>query len=49
MDQLTRRTFAQAGLAAAVSAQTAASKPLEPLSPGIKISMQVNENVTPED
>jgi mannonate dehydratase len=49
MDQLTRRAFGKAGIAAAVSAQVAVSKPLVPLSPGIKISMQVNENVTAED
>ncbi|MEJ7605477.1 MAG: mannonate dehydratase [Bryobacteraceae bacterium] len=50
MDQLTRRNFAAAGLAAAaVSPQVASGKALEPLSPGIKISMQVGENVTAED
>ena len=49
MDDLTRRNFAAVGLAAAVSTQAAKAKPLEPLSPGIKISMQVGENVTAED
>ncbi|MEJ7609397.1 MAG: mannonate dehydratase [Bryobacteraceae bacterium] len=49
MDHLTRRNFAAAGLAAAVSTQVAGAKPLAPLSPGIKISMQVDEKVTAED
>src|SRR5262245_11008272 len=45
---MTRRDFAKSGIAAAASTQMAA-KTLEPLSPGIKISMQVGENVTDED
>ena len=49
MDQLTRRSFAKAGLAATASAQVPGAKPPDPLSPGIKISMQVGENVTAED
>ncbi|HUS04794.1 MAG TPA: mannonate dehydratase [Bryobacteraceae bacterium] len=49
MDHLTRRTFAAAGLAAAASTQVSGAKPLEPFTPGIKISMQVGENVTPEE
>src|SRR5688572_30686326 len=49
MDQLTRRGVAKAGLAAAVSTQVGRAKPLDPLSPGIKISMQVSEDVTAED
>ena len=46
MDQLTRRNLLAAGVAAAVAPSIAQAKPLEPLSPGIKISMQVDENVT---
>jgi mannonate dehydratase len=49
MAQLTRRDAIAAGLAAAASARPATAKPLEPLSPGIKISMQVDEKVTDED
>jgi mannonate dehydratase len=49
MNQLTRRDFGKAGIAAAAFAPAAAAKPLEPLSPGIKISMQVGEDVTDED
>lgn len=49
MDTINRRTFAKAGLAAALSTHHLGAKPLEPLSPGIKISMQVDEKVTPED
>jgi mannonate dehydratase len=49
MAQVTRRDAIAAGLAAAVSARPASAKPLEPLSPGIKISMQVDEKVTDED
>ncbi|MDX1983541.1 MAG: mannonate dehydratase [Bryobacteraceae bacterium] len=49
MTQLNRREFAQAGLAAAAAATPAVAKPLEPLSPGIKISMQVGENVNDEE
>jgi mannonate dehydratase len=41
-----RRQFAQTGIAAA---SMAAAKSLEPLTPGMKISMQVAENVTGED
>jgi mannonate dehydratase len=48
MGNLTRRDFAIAA-GAAGAFKPAAAKSLEPLSPGIKISMQVNENVTPED
>ena len=48
MDQLTRRGFALAGASAATLAG-AAPKGLAPLSPGIKISMQVGETVTDED
>ena len=49
MDQLTRRTLLAAGVAAAVSPEIAKAKPLEPLSPGIKISMQVDEKVSDDD
>ena len=51
MSQLARREFATAALAAAsASAAPAAEKRrLEPLSPGIKISMQVGENVSDDD
>jgi mannonate dehydratase len=47
MTELTRRNFAQLGLAAA--AAPAAAKPLPPLTPGIKISMQVSEQVTDDE
>jgi mannonate dehydratase len=43
MMELTRRSFAGAALAAAATAK------MQPLTPGIKISMQVNENVTDAD
>ena len=49
MSELTRRNFAQAGAAAAFLAGRSEAKPLEPLSPGIKISMQVDETVTSDD
>ena len=49
MDSLNRRSFAKAGLAAALATQAVGARPLEPLSAGIKISMQVDEKVTPED
>jgi len=49
MNDLTRRNFAMAGVAAAATAPAAKAKPLEPLTPGIKISMQVGEAVTNED
>ncbi len=50
MSELTRRHFAQAGIGAALLVPGAAhAKPIEPLSPGIKISMQVNEDVPAED
>jgi mannonate dehydratase len=48
MSNWTRRDFAMAG-AAAMLAPASQAKPLEPLTPGIKISMQVNESVTPEE
>lgn len=48
MSQLSRRQFAAAQLAAAAVLASAPRK-LEPLSPGIKISMQVGETVTDED
>jgi len=48
MSNLTRRNFAAAGMAAA-AAPPAGAKPLPPLTPGIKISMQVGEEFTPED
>jgi mannonate dehydratase len=47
MDKLTRRHVLAAAGAAAL--QPAVAKPLEPLSPGIKISMQVDEKVTGDD
>ncbi|MFN7939814.1 MAG: mannonate dehydratase [Bryobacteraceae bacterium] len=50
MSDFTRRTFATSALAAASLAPSAAAgKPLPPLSPGIKISMQVNEDVSDTD
>src|ERR1017187_4075048 len=49
MSELTRRSFARAAVAAAFLTARARAKPLEPLSPGIKISMQVNEDVTDDD
>jgi mannonate dehydratase len=49
MNHLLRRDFAKAGLAAAAAAATPAAAKLEPLSPGIKISMQVGENVTDDE
>jgi mannonate dehydratase len=48
MTEITRRVFSTAAAAAAF-APLAKSKTLEPLSPGIKISMQVSENVSDED
>jgi mannonate dehydratase len=48
MDQMTRRGFAMAG-AAASTMMNAAAKPLAPLEPGIKISMQVGEEVSNDD
>lgn len=48
MSQLTRRNFALAGMAAAMT-PAASAKTLTPLSPGIKISMQVGEEVTDAD
>ena len=45
--QVTRRVFS--GAAAAAFALAGKPKPLAPLSPGIKISMQVDEQVTAED
>src|SRR6202022_91256 len=44
----TRRTFSAASIAAAL-APAGISKPLAPLSPGIKISMQVDESVKDEE
>jgi mannonate dehydratase len=50
MSELTRRMFAKAAVAgAAMAPAAAAKKPLEPLSPGAKISMQVGEDVTADD
>jgi mannonate dehydratase len=49
MSELTRRSFARAGVAAAFFTASGKAKPLEPLSPGIKISMQVNEDATDDD
>jgi mannonate dehydratase len=49
MNELTRRDVAKAALATAIAAPMASAKKLEPLSPGIKISMQVGENVSKED
>ena len=46
--EMTRRIFSTAAAAAALT-QSGQAKPLEPLAPGIKISMQVNENVSDED
>src|SRR3954467_3477726 len=46
--EVTRRVFSGAAAAAAFS-PLGKPKPLEPLSPGIKISMQVDEKVTAED
>jgi mannonate dehydratase len=46
--EVTRRVFSGAAAAAAFS-PVGKPKPLEPLSPGIKISMQVDEQVTAED
>jgi mannonate dehydratase len=48
MTEMTRRAFSAATAAAAL-AGPGKGKPLEPLSPGIKISMQVDERVTDED
>ena len=47
MSELTRRNFALTGAAAAFAPM--ASAKLAPLTPGIKISMQVDESVTDED
>ncbi|MBM3728539.1 MAG: TIM barrel protein [Acidobacteria bacterium] len=50
MSEITRRGFAATAAAAAVPAPIPANAArLEPLSPGIKISMQVAEDVTAED
>ena len=50
MNELTRRGFAGAAAAASASlAAAAATAKLEPLTPGIKISMQVDEAVTDAD
>jgi mannonate dehydratase len=49
MSQLTRRDFAKAVATAAAFAPPAAARRLEPLSPGIKISMQVGENVSNDE
>ena len=48
MSMLTRRDFALAG-AAALFARPSDGKPLDPLTPGIKISVQVNESVSDDD
>ena len=45
--EMTRRVFSSAAVAAAL-APFGEAKPLEPLSPGIKISMQVDEHVSDE-
>jgi len=49
MPPLTRRDFAKAGIAAAMLTPAHAAKPLDPLSPGIKISMQVSERASDEE
>lgn len=49
MDQLTRRRLLASAGALAAAAPAAGAAKLEPLPPGIKISMQVGENVTDED
>ena len=46
--EVTRRAFSAAAVAAALTPVTRA-RPLEPLTPGIKVSMQVDENVSDED
>ncbi len=46
--EMTRRAFSAAAIAATF-APLASPRTLEPLSPGIKISMQVDENVSDED
>jgi mannonate dehydratase len=46
---MTRRDFARAAASAAAFSTAARAKALEPLSPGIKISMQVNEDVSADD
>jgi hypothetical protein len=46
--EVTRRVFSAAAVAAAL-APVGRARSLEPLSPGIKISMQVDENVSEED
>ena len=48
MTEMTRRVFSTAAAAAAFT-PLGKSKPLEPLSPGIKISFQVDESVSTED
>lgn len=48
MTQMTRRGFSAAAVAAAFAPRSQA-KPLDPLSPGIKISMHVDEKVTDDD
>jgi mannonate dehydratase len=47
--EMTRRAFSAAAAAAAFTTKAAGAKPLDPLSGGIKISMQVDESVTDED
>lgn len=50
MSDLARRDFGKAGVAAAAAmAVPAMAKKLEPLSPGIKISMQVGETVSDDE
>jgi mannonate dehydratase len=46
--EMTRRDFSTAAMAASLIPQVSA-KPLEPLAPGIKISMQVDEKVSDDD
>lgn len=46
--EVTRRVFSGAAAAAAFT-PVGKPKPPEPLSPGIKISMQVDEHVTTDD
>jgi len=46
--KMTRRAFSTVALAATVD-PAGRSQPLQPLSPGIKISVQVDESVSDED
>ncbi len=49
MSEMTRRGFSSVAAAAMTSSAGAAGKKLEPLTPGIKISMQVGEDVSDQD